>query len=68
MSTDVLTLPADVLIILTCYRSLAKFTFNGDDEDQTVTIETSMVAADFSYKGLGVSGTIVLAPFLAKCQ
>ena len=51
--------------------ALAKFTFSGQvgrDEGSPVTIETSMVEADFSGKKLGVSGATMLATFLPKCQ
>ena len=51
--------------------ALAKFTFSGQvdgDEGSPVTIETSMLEADFSGKKLGVSGAIMLAAFLPKCQ
>ena len=52
-------------------RALAKFTFSGQvgrQEGPPVTMETSMVEADFSGKKLGVSGAIMLAAFLPKCQ
>jgi hypothetical protein len=49
--------------------AISTFTFSGDDEDsEPVTMETSMVEADFSRKGLGVSGAIMVAAFLPKCQ
>ena len=50
---------------------MAKLTFSGmvfSKEGPPVTIETSMAKADFSGKKLGVSGAIVLAAFLPKCQ
>jgi hypothetical protein len=44
------------------------FTFSGDRSDsKPVTIETSMIEADFSGKGLGLSGAIMLSAFLPKC-
>jgi hypothetical protein len=49
--------------------ALSKFTFSGDDEDsEPVTMETSMVEADFGAKGLGASGAIMVAAFLPKCM
>ena len=48
--------------------AISTFTFSGDDEDsEPVTMETSMVEDDFSRKGLGVSGAIMVAAFLPKC-
>ena len=50
--------------------ALAKFTFSGQvvyDEGPPVTMETSMLEADFSDKKLGASGAIMLAAFLPKC-
>ena len=47
--------------------AMAKFTFSGN-EGPPVTMEASMVEADFSNKKLGVPGAIVLAAFLPKCQ
>jgi hypothetical protein len=45
-----------------------QFTFSGDGEDnEPVTMGTSMVEADFSGKGLGISGAIMVAAFLPKC-
>jgi hypothetical protein len=50
-------------------RAISQFTFSGDDEEsEPVTMETSMVEADFSKKGLGVSGAIMLSAFLPKCM
>jgi hypothetical protein len=49
-------------------RAILKFTFSGDDDDsKPVTMETSMVEADFHQKGLGESGAIMVAAFLPKC-
>jgi hypothetical protein len=49
-------------------RALLQFTFSGDSDDSTpVTMETSMTEADFSGKGLGLSGAIMLSAFLPKC-
>ena len=48
-------------------RALSSFTFSGDDIDETVTMETSMTEADFSGKGSGISGVIMLSAFLPKC-
>jgi hypothetical protein len=48
--------------------TISKFTFSGDRGDNSpVTMETSMVEADFSGKGLGPSGAIMVAAFLPKC-
>jgi hypothetical protein len=47
--------------------ALANFTFSGDDNSKSVTMETTMTVADFSGKGLGVSGAIMLSAFLPKC-
>jgi hypothetical protein len=46
--------------------ALSKFTFSGDG-NTPVTMETSMIEADFRRKGLGVSGAIMLSAFLPKC-
>jgi hypothetical protein len=46
-----------------------QFTFSGDDKDgEPVTMETSMVEANFGGKGLGISGAILVAAFLPKCK
>jgi hypothetical protein len=48
--------------------AISQFTFSGDRSDsKPVTLETSMVEADFSKKGLGVSGAIMVGAFLPKC-
>jgi hypothetical protein len=47
--------------------ALTKFTFSGDDNRKLATMETTMTVADFSGKGLGVSGAIMLSAFLPKC-
>jgi hypothetical protein len=48
--------------------AISKFTFSGDRRDSTpVTMESSMVEADFGGKGLGVSGAIMVGAFLPKC-
>jgi hypothetical protein len=47
--------------------AILKFTFSGDDDSKSVTMETTMAVVDFSGKGLGVSGTIMLSAFLPKC-
>jgi hypothetical protein len=44
-----------------------KFTFSGDDDSKSVTMETSMVEADFSGRDLGPSGAIMLSAFIPKC-
>jgi hypothetical protein len=49
-------------------RAISQFTFSGDRGDsKPVTMETSMVEADFSKKGLSVSGAIMVGAFLPKC-
>jgi hypothetical protein len=48
--------------------ALSQFTFSGDNYDsKPVTMEISMTEADFSAKGLGDSGAILVAAFLPKC-
>jgi hypothetical protein len=49
--------------------ALSTFTFSGDSspEGKPVTMETSMTKADFSAKGLGMSGAKMLSAFLPKC-
>jgi hypothetical protein len=48
--------------------AISQFTFSGDRRDsKPVTMETSMTEADFSGKGLGLSGAIMLSAFLPKC-
>jgi hypothetical protein len=49
--------------------ALSTFTFSGDYEcSQPVTMETTLTKADFSGKYLGVSGAMMVAAFLPKCQ
>jgi hypothetical protein len=48
--------------------AISQFTFSGDDcGSKPVTMEISMTEADFSAKGLGESGAIMVAAFLPKC-
>jgi hypothetical protein len=48
--------------------AISQFTFGGDGRGNTpVTMEISMTEADFSAKGLGESGAIMIAAFLPKC-
>jgi hypothetical protein len=50
-------------------EALSTFTFSGDyDSSRPVTMETTMTEADFSGKELGVSGGMMVAAFLPKCQ
>jgi hypothetical protein len=49
-------------------RALSTFTFSGDYDSGHVTMETTMTEADFSGKKLGVSGGMMVAAFLPKCQ
>ena len=46
---------------------MMKFTFSGD-AGYSVTMETTMTEADFSGKYLGISGGMMVAAFLPKCQ
>jgi hypothetical protein len=49
-------------------RGISQFTFSGDGRGSTpVTMEISMTEADFSAKGLGISGAIMVVAFLPKC-
>ena len=63
MSPDILPgIPSD-------NRALSTFTFSGDwNSSKPVTMETTMTEADFSGKMLGVSGGMMVAAFLPKCQ
>jgi hypothetical protein len=48
--------------------AVSKFTFSGDESySKSATMETTMAVADFSGRGLGVSGGIMLSAFLPKC-
>jgi hypothetical protein len=47
---------------------LSAFTFSGDEKNsEPVTLQSSTIEANFSGKGLGVSGAILCAGFLPKC-
>jgi hypothetical protein len=49
--------------------AISHFTFSGGDYgSKPVTMEISMTEADFSAKGLGECGAIMVAAFLPKCQ
>jgi hypothetical protein len=48
--------------------ALSQFIFSDDQNDKTVTMQTSMTKADFRGQGLGVSGAIIVAAFLPKCM
>jgi hypothetical protein len=49
--------------------AMSKFTFSGDYSfSKPVTMETTMTEADFSAKALGVSGGMMVAAFIPKCQ
>ena len=48
--------------------ALSTFTFSGDYDSGPFTMETTMTEADFSGKKLGVSGGMMVAAFLPKCQ
>jgi hypothetical protein len=49
-------------------RAMSRVAFSGDrDDSKPITMETSMVEADFSGKVLGASGAIMVAAFLPKC-
>jgi hypothetical protein len=62
----------DVVLItndISDMRALLTFTFSGDySSSQPVTMETTMTEADFSGKELCVSGGMMVAAFLPKCQ
>jgi hypothetical protein len=60
---DVIMLAAEIVD----NGAILKFTFSGNDDSKSVTMETTMAVADFSGKGLGVSGAIMVAAFLPKC-
>jgi hypothetical protein len=48
--------------------ALTAFTFSSDETNsQPFTMEASMIEANFSGKGLGVLGAIMLSAFLPKC-
>jgi hypothetical protein len=50
-------------------ETLSTFIFSGDHSDsKPVTMETTMTEADFSGKKLGISGGMMVAAFLPKCQ
>jgi hypothetical protein len=50
------------------HGAISQFTFSsGGYNSKPVTMETSMVEADFSGKVLGVSGAIMVGAFLPKC-
>jgi hypothetical protein len=50
-------------------RAMLKFTCSGDYSDsKPVTMTTTMTEADFSGKVLGVSGSMMVAALLPKCQ
>jgi hypothetical protein len=49
--------------------ALSTFTFSGDyGWSKPVTMETTMTEADFSDKALGLSGGMMVAAFIPKCQ
>jgi hypothetical protein len=49
--------------------AILKITFSGKEaSSKPVTMKSLMTEADFSHKCLGVSGAIMLAGFLPKCQ
>jgi hypothetical protein len=49
--------------------AISQFTFSVDGRGNTpVTMEISKTEADFSAKGLGQSGAIMVAAFLPKCK
>jgi hypothetical protein len=48
--------------------ALTAFAFSSDEiNSQPVTMEASMIEANFSGKGLGASGATMLSAFLPKC-
>ena len=58
-------IPQLLIILFSPIRALETITFG---DKQAVTMKTNMTEADFSDKGLGVSGAIMLAAFLPKCR
>jgi hypothetical protein len=60
--------PAAIAAAIKDMRAILKFTFSGDDNSKPVTMETSLVEADFCEKGLGESGALMVAAFLPKCR
>jgi hypothetical protein len=59
---------ATLVCAISDMRAISKFTFSGDySNSKAVTMETTMAVADFSEKGLGASGAIMLSAFLPKC-
>ena len=49
--------------------ALTEFTFRGDvDDSEPIAMETSMTEANFGSQKLGVSGAIIVAAFVPKCQ
>ena len=60
--------PAAVANAIKDMGAMSTFTFSGDRYDsKPITMETSMVKADFGGKGLRASGAIMVAAFLPKC-
>jgi hypothetical protein len=60
---------ADITFDISDMGALSTFTFSGDDNSsKPVTMETTMTEANFSGKQLGVSGGMMVAAFLPKCQ
>ena len=63
--------PVGVIAIASAIKNMgamSTFTFSGDEEEsEPVTMETSMVEADFGGKYLGASGAIMVTAFLPKC-
>jgi hypothetical protein len=64
---------ADLIDAIKDMGVLSKFTFSGDGvhwgyNSKPVTMEVSMAEADMSGAELGVSGAMLLAGFLPKCQ
>ena len=61
--------PAAIANAIRDMGALSTFTFSGDwSRSEPVTMETAMTEADFSGKKLGVSGGMMVAAFLPKCQ
>jgi hypothetical protein len=47
---------------------MSKLIFSvGEYDNKLITMEATITEADFSGKGLGKSGTMILAAFLPKC-
>jgi hypothetical protein len=61
--------PAAIANAIKNMGAISTFTFSGDlSYSEPVTMETTMVEADFGGKYLCASGAIMVAAFLPKCK